>query len=131
MIINLLRLFPPETAHQITIQLLKSGLVQYRKKNEEFNSLKQTILGIDFQNPLGLAAGFDKNAEVIRSILSYGFGFVEVGTITPKPQLGNQKPRIFRLVEDEAVINHLGFNNKGSEKILKNLKSFLKNFKKS
>ena len=126
MLVSLLRLFPPETAHQITIQLLKSSLAQYRKKNEEFNSLKQTILGIDFQNPLGLAAGFDKNAEVIRSILSYGFGFVEVGTITPKPQLGNQKPRIFRLVEDEAVINHLGFNNKGSEKILKNLKSFYK-----
>jgi len=124
MLINLLRLFPPETAHQITIKILKSNLGYYSKKTEKFNTLKQTILGIDFQNPLGLAAGFDKNAEVINSMFSYGFGFVEVGTITPKPQRGNQKPRIFRLLEDEAVINHLGFNNDGSEKILNNLKSF-------
>ncbi len=124
MLINLLRLLPPETAHQITIKLLKYNLDLSRKKNLEFNALKQTILGIDFQNPLGLAAGFDKNAEIIKPMLSYGFGFIEVGTITPKPQRGNQKPRIFRLLEDEAVINHLGFNNYGSEKILKNLKSY-------
>ena len=124
MLINLLRLLPPESAHQITIKLLKSNLAVSRKKIEEYNALKQTILGIDFVNPLGLAAGFDKNAEVIKSMLSYGFGFVEVGTITPRPQKGNPKPRVFRLKEDEAVINHLGFNNYGSEKILKNLKSF-------
>ena len=123
MLVNLLRLLPPESAHQITIKLLKSNLAISGKKNEEFNALKQTILGIDFVNPLGLAAGFDKNAEVIKSMLSYGFGFVEVGTITPRPQKGNPKPRVFRLKEDEAVINHLGFNNNGSEKILKNLKS--------
>jgi len=127
MLINLLRLFPPEIAHQITIKLLKSNLDLSRKKNEQFSSLKQTILGIDFQNPLGLAAGFDKNAEVIKPMLSYGFGFVEVGTITPRPQKGNQKPRIFRLSEDEAVINHLGFNNFGSKKILENLKLFYEN----
>ena len=127
MLVNLLRLLPPETAHEITIKLLKSKLANKNKKNEEFKSLKQTILGIDFINPLGLAAGFDKNAEIIKSMLSYGFGFVEVGTITPKPQEGNLKPRIFRLSEDEAIINHLGFNNKGSEKILKNLKSFYEN----
>jgi len=124
MLINLLRLLPPETAHQITIKLLKSNLNLFNKNIEKFNSLKQTILGIDFQNPIGLAAGFDKNAEVIKSMLSYGFGFIEVGTITPKPQLGNQKPRIFRLLEDQAIINHLGFNNSGSETILKNLKLF-------
>jgi len=124
MLINLLKLLPPESAHLITIQLLKSNIAFYGKKTEEFNALKQTILGIDFKNPLGLAAGFDKNAEVIKPMLSYGFGFVEVGTITPKAQRGNQKPRIFRLLEDEAVINHLGFNNHGSEKILKNLKTF-------
>ena len=124
MLINLLRLLPPESAHQITIQLLKSNLTISGKKTEDFNALKQTILGIDFANPLGLAAGFDKNAEVIKPMLSYGFGFVEVGTITPKPQKGNPKPRVFRLKEDEAIINHLGFNNEGSEKILKNLKSF-------
>lgn len=124
MLINLLKLLPPESAHQLTIKLLKLNLTISEKKTEEFNSLKQTILGIDFANPIGLAAGFDKNAEVIKSMLSYGFGFVEVGTITPRPQRGNPKPRVFRLKEDEAVINHLGFNNYGSEKILKNLKSF-------
>lgn len=127
MLINLLRLLPPEIAHQITIKLLKSNFVFFRKKNEEFSALKQNILGLQFQNPLGLAAGFDKNAEVIMPMLSSGFGFVEVGTITPKPQQGNQKPRIFRLIEDQAVINHLGFNNNGSEKILNNLKSFYEN----
>ena len=126
MLVNLLRLLPPETAHEITISLLKSNLNFKNKKNFEFKSLKQTILGIDFLNPIGLAAGFDKNAEVIRPMLSYGFGFVEVGTITPKPQKGNAKPRIFRLLEDEAIINHLGFNNYGSEEISKNLKSFYK-----
>ena len=126
MLINLLRLFPPETAHDITIKLLKSNLVFKKNKKEEFRALTQTILGIDFPNPLGLAAGFDKNAEVIMPMLSYGFGFVEVGTITPKSQKGNQKPRVFRLLEDEGVINHLGFNNDGSEKVIENLKSFYK-----
>ena len=124
MLINLLRLLPPETAHELTIKLLKSNLILKHKEIEEFKALKQTILGIDFINPLGLAAGFDKNAEVINAMLSYGFGFVEVGTITPNPQKGNQKPRIFRLLEDQAIINHLGFNNKGSDKILKNLELF-------
>ena len=126
MLINLLRLLPPETAHNITIKFLKSNLAFKSKKNQKFAALKQTILGIDFPNPLGLAAGFDKNAEVIIPMLSYGFGFVEVGTITPKPQKGNQKPRIFRLLEDDAIINHLGFNNNGSEIIFENLKSFYK-----
>ena len=84
--------------------------------------LNQHFLGLDFSNPIGLAAGFDKNAEIINPILNLGFGFVEVGTITPKAQKGNIKPRIFRLNEDEAIINHLGFNNKGSEKVLKKLK---------
>jgi len=124
MFINLLRLLPPETAHEITIKLLKSNFTFQKNKIEKFKSLKQTIFGIDFFNPIGLAAGFDKNAEVIKPMLSYGFGFIEVGTVTPKPQKGNPKPRVFRLLEDEAVINHLGFNNKGSEKILTNLKSF-------
>ena len=127
MLINLLRLLPPETAHDITIKLLKSNLNFKSNKIPKLKTLKQRILGMDFINPLGLAAGFDKNAEVIKSMLSHGFGFVEVGTITPKPQKGNQRPRIFRLLEDEAVINHLGFNNDGSEKIFKNLKSFHQN----
>ena len=123
MLTRLLRFLPPEFAHDLTITLLKSKFSLKDKKNEEFKLLKQNILGIDFPNPLGLAAGFDKNAEVIKPMLSYGFGFVEVGTITPKPQKGNQKPRIFRLLEDKGIINHLGFNNKGIEIILKNLES--------
>jgi len=76
-------------------------------------SLGSTVAGVEFPSPVGLAAGFDKNAEVPEQMLGLGFGFVEVGTITPKPQLGNPKPRMFRLVEDEAVINRLGFNNRG------------------
>ncbi|MDC0232345.1 quinone-dependent dihydroorotate dehydrogenase [Pelagibacteraceae bacterium] len=127
MLINLLRLLPPETAHELTINLLRSNLILKRKHTKLFNNLRQTILGINFNNPIGLAAGFDKNAEVINQMFSYGFGFVEIGTVTPKIQLGNEKPRIFRLLEDEAIINHLGFNNKGSEKILSNLKSFYQN----
>ncbi len=124
MLVNLLRLFPPETAHEITIKFLKSKFNLKKKHVQIHKCLQQTILGINFKNPIGLAAGFDKNAEVINSMLSYGFGFIEVGTVTPKKQLGNEKPRVFRLLEDEAIINHLGFNNKGSEKILSNLKSF-------
>ena len=81
--------------------------------------LAQHINGLDFPNPIGLAAGFDKNAEVIKSMFSLGFGFVEVGTITPKPQKGNPKPRVFRLEEDKAIINSLGFNNKGSKRVKK------------
>ena len=124
MLVNLLRLLPPETAHAITIKLLKSNLNLNRKHLKIYKSLNQTILGINFKNPIGLAAGFDKNAEVIKQMFDYGFGFIEVGTVTPKKQLGNEKPRVFRLLEDDAIINHLGFNNKGSEEILLNLKSF-------
>ena len=126
MLINLLRLLPPETAHELTIKLLRSNLNLNRNHTKLFKSLNQTILGINFNNPIGLAAGFDKNAEVINQMFSYGFGFIEIGTVTPKIQLGNEKPRIFRLIEDEAIINHLGFNNKGSEEILSNIKSFYK-----
>ena len=122
MLVTLLRLLPPEAAHQITIKLLKSNLALNRKKNEEFNTLKQTILGIDFPNPLGLAAGFDKNAECYNEFSNFGFGFIEIGTVTPLPQPGNPKKRIFRLVEDRSLINRLGFNNKGLEAIKNNLK---------
>ena len=108
---KLLRLLPPELSHAFTIKALKLNIP---KKN--FNddlSLHQHIFGLDFSNPIGLAAGFDKNAEVVNPLLNLGFGFVEAGTITPLAQLGNQKPRVFRLNKDHAIINHLGFNNKG------------------
>ena len=84
-------------------------------------SLKTTVAGLDFASPVGLAAGFDKDGEVPAQMLGLGFGFVEVGTVTPKPQKGNPKPRLFRLVEDEAVINRMGFNNKGQASALERL----------
>lgn len=106
--------FDPETAHGISIAALKSGLFPACRVAED-PRLVQTVAGIRFPNPLGLAAGYDKNAEVPDAILKLGFGFAEVGTLTPKPQAGNEKPRIFRLVEDRGVINRLGFNNAGHE----------------
>lgn len=86
-----------------------------------------TVAGLTFQNPVGLAAGFDKNAEVVDQVLTLGFGFVEVGTLTPRPQRGNDKPRLFRLAEDRAVINRMGFNNDGEQAALKRLKSLARN----
>ena len=83
--------------------------------------LEKTLFGIKFKNPVGLAAGFDKSAEVYNSLFKFGFGFIEVGTVTPKRQLGNPKPRIFRLEKDQALINRLGFNNHGSEIIFKRI----------
>ena len=92
---------PPEVAHSLTIQLLK---IKSKFINNNFNEdmkLHQHLWGLDFFNPVGLAAGFDKNAEVVMSLLNMGFGFVEAGTVTPKPQYGNEKPRIFRLIKDK------------------------------
>src|SRR5215212_8169000 len=77
------------------------------------SSVKTKVAGLDFPSPVGLAAGFDKDAEVPEQMLSLGFGFVEIGTVTPRPQPGNDKPRLFRLAEDKAVINRMGFNNRG------------------
>ena len=101
-----------ETAHGISIQALRSGL-HPRARGDTHSCLKQTIAGLEFPNPLGMAAGYDKNAEVPGALLGLGFGHVEIGTVTPNPQPGNPKPRIFRLIEDRAVINRLGFNSAG------------------
>ena len=100
-----------ETAHRATIAALK--LAPRRKPPKIAQALRTTVAGIEFPSPVGLAAGFDKDAEVPEQMLGLGFGFVEVGTITPKPQRGNPKPRLFRLAEDRAVINRMGFNNGG------------------
>ncbi|ARM86920.1 dihydroorotate dehydrogenase (quinone) [Rhizobium sp. CIAT894] len=107
-------LFDPETAHGMSIAALKSGLVPACQVTPD-PRLRQTVAGLAFDNPLGMAAGYDKNAEVPEALLKLGFGFTEIGTVTPKPQAGNPRPRIFRLVEDEAVINRLGFNNEGHD----------------
>ncbi|WP_137129796.1 quinone-dependent dihydroorotate dehydrogenase [Rhizobium sp. FY34] len=103
-----------EAAHGLSIAALRSGLVPACRVPPD-PRLKLTLAGLVFPNPVGLAAGYDKNAQVPEAILNLGFGFTEVGTLTPKPQAGNPRPRIFRLVEDEAVINRLGFNNEGHE----------------
>ncbi|MCQ8184151.1 quinone-dependent dihydroorotate dehydrogenase [Parvularcula maris] len=114
--VRALSLLPPEKAHEATIRLLRSPLAP-RPKVVSDAILRTEIAGLDLPNPLGMAAGFDKNAEVPDKLLRLGFGFVEVGAVTPKPQPGNAKPRVFRLRKDEAVINRYGFNNDGLEAI--------------
>ena len=124
--IKFLKLLPPEIAHSITLKALK--FIKFKLDTTEDQILHQHLFGLDFSNPIGLAAGFDKNAEVVKSMFSMGFGFVEVGTVTPKPQKGNQKPRVFRLEKDNAIINSLGFNNKGLIKVKKNISKIKNNF---
>ena len=114
----------PERAHTLAVKSLKFNLVSNifdENKNEPI--FKTKIFEKELANPIGMAAGFDKNAEVYNALLRLGFGFVEVGTITPLKQYGNSKPRVFRLVEDEALINRLGFNNHGAEVVLDRIKS--------
>lgn len=107
-----LRRLPAERAHVTTVKLLRAGL---GPKTGEITSdiLKTSVGGLTLPNPVGLAAGFDKDCDVPDAMIGAGFGFVECGTVTPRPQVGNPKPRLFRLTEDEAVINRMGFNNKG------------------
>ena len=106
-------LLDPERAHGLAIAALK--LLPPRKPAPDGGALAIRVAGLSFPNPLGMAAGFDKNAEVPDALLGVGFGFAEVGSITPLPQVGNPKPRMFRLVEDRGVINRLGFNNAGAD----------------
>jgi dihydroorotate dehydrogenase len=108
----LLRLLPAEPAHAVTLSLLRAGLVPSSRPVTD-PILASRLWGLDFPTPLGLAAGFDKNAEVPDAMLAQGFGFVEIGSVTPKPQSGNPRPRLFRLSADRAVINRMGFNNRG------------------
>ena len=113
----------PEKAHTLAIKSLKFNFVPSLFQNGENDSLfKTTLFNKDLKNPIGMAAGFDKNAEVYNQLFKIGFGFVEVGTITPLSQYGNPKPRVFRLVEDEALINRLGFNNHGAQNVLDRIK---------
>ena len=110
----ILRRFDPETAHAITIRALATGLMPGPRAADD-PVLRIRLWNRDFANPLGLAAGFDKNAEVPDAMLRLGFGFVEAGSVTPRPQPGNPRPRLFRLPEQGAVINRMGFNNEGLE----------------
>ena len=118
----------PEKAHTLAIKSLKYNLIPNLFKGRENDSLLKTkLFNKDLKNPIGMAAGFDKNAEVYNQLFKLGFSFVEVGTITPLSQYGNPKPRVFRLVEDEALINRLGFNNYGAQNILDRIKRNPKN----
>ncbi|MFL5285071.1 MAG: quinone-dependent dihydroorotate dehydrogenase [Rhodopila sp.] len=116
----LLRYLDPERAHTLAIQALRMGLGGQMPARDD-PALAVTAFGKRFGNPIGLAAGFDKNAEAVRALMQLGFGFVETGTVTPRPQAGNPKPRIFRLAADRAIINRLGFNNLGLEVYKANL----------
>ena len=112
----------PEVAHDLAIKSLKANILPKSFFNVESEEMLQiNLLGKTIPNPIGLAAGFDKSAEVYNSLFKFGFGYIEVGTVTPKQQLGNPKPRIFRLEKDQALINRLGFNNHGSETVSKRI----------
>ena len=117
--------FSPEVAHSLAIKALKLNNISYSKPKDS-HILETTFCDKILPSPIGVAAGFDKNAEVYNPLFNLGFGFVEVGTITPKAQFGNPKPRVFRLEEDEALINRLGFNNSGSDEISKRIKENIK-----
>ena len=115
--LKLLHQFDPERAHGLSIQALKLGLVPLHGGPVHTPRLETSLGGMTLRNPVGLAAGYDKNAEALAPMAQAGFGFLEVGAATPRPQPGNPKPRLFRLTEDQAVINRFGFNNQGIKQI--------------
>ncbi|NJD08220.1 MAG: quinone-dependent dihydroorotate dehydrogenase [Methylococcaceae bacterium] len=115
----------PETAHHLSLAGLSAlaGLGPLNPLRRTLQDQPRTVMGIEFPNPVGLAAGLDKNGDCIDGMFALGFGFVEVGTVTPKPQPGNPKPRLFRLVEQQALINRLGFNNQGVDYLVERVKA--------
>lgn len=115
---------PPETAHEVTLKLLNAAHVSGLSKlaYPEISDKPVKVMGLDFKNPVGLAAGLDKNGDYINALAALGFGFVEIGTVTPRPQPGNPKPRLFRLPEHQAIINRMGFNNLGIDHLLDQVK---------
>ena len=119
----------PEKVHNVSLFFLEYIYRSYLGKifHANISSKKTKQFNILFDNPIGLAAGFDKNADYLNFISNIGFGFVEVGTLTPKPQLGNPKPRVFRLIKERAIINHLGFNNKGIDYAVEKIKKYNRN----
>jgi len=119
----------PETVHHLVVRVIKAGfkipgvsILTRKLCSENHSSLKRTVFGIEFPNPVGLAAGFDKNADFFNEFSHLGFGFIEIGTVTPKAQPGNPRPRIFRIPQDSTLINRMGFNNMGAEEAVKKLK---------
>jgi len=123
-------LFDPEAIHHFTFRFLKIalsipgvGVLVSSLYKESHPALKCKLFGLEFENPVGLAAGFDKDAKLIDALAVFGFGFIEIGTLTPKPQPGNDRPRLFRLLEDKAIINRMGFNNEGVEASVSRLRN--------
>ena len=126
---SVLFLFDPEKIHYFTAWLIRTTLsipgmktLWTKRFRLEDSRLKTKVFGIEFDNPVGLAAGFDKNASMFNDLAYCGFGFIEIGTVTPLGQPGNEKPRLYRLKEDAGIINRMGFNNDGVDNALKNLK---------
>src|ERR1022692_4218576 len=119
-LLPLLRRMDPERAHGIALRALRLGLAGQSRVPDD-PALAISVLGCAFSNPSGLAAGFDKGAVAASALMRLGFGFVETGTVTPRPQPGNPKPRLFRLEPDQAIINRLGFNNAGLDAYLREL----------
>jgi len=122
-------LFDPESVHHFTFKTIiisryipGVNLIRRMVYNVKDKSLERELFGLKFKNPVGIAAGFDKNALLLNDLENFGFGFVEIGTLTPKPQAGNEKPRLFRLKEDQAIINRMGFNNEGVDAAVLRLK---------
>src|SRR3954469_11396758 len=134
MLRNLLFNFDPEEVHYFSMHWLKQVThVQYFKKLLEKNfqfdhpSLHKQVFGLPFKNPVGLGAGFDKNALFLKELETIGFGFVEIGTVTPLPQAGNDRPRLFRLPKDKAIVNRMGFNNNGVKAVAARLRATRRN----
>ncbi len=112
----------PETAHRVTLKAIKNAHRLRLLQGHPIDCKHRNIMGLDFPNPVGLAAGLDKNGEYINALAAFGFGFIEIGTVTPRPQPGNLKPRLFRIPQASAMINRLGFNNYGADKLVENVK---------
>jgi dihydroorotate dehydrogenase len=118
----LLFTLPPETAHCVTFNAIKNAKKLGLLPDDPIECKSRNIMGLDFPNPVGLAAGLDKNGEHLDALAALGFGFIEIGTVTPYPQPGNPQPRIFRIPQAKAIINRLGFNNQGVDRLLANVK---------
>jgi dihydroorotate dehydrogenase len=112
----------PETAHRVTFDAIEKARLLGLLRPVSIACRPRTVMGLDFPNPVGLAAGLDKNGEHIEALAALGFGFIEIGTVTPRPQPGNSKPRLFRIAEANAIINRMGFNNLGVDRLLENVR---------